>query len=1114
MKRKLILLIGTFVLLFFAFGVYQLFVPSVAPFFDATKNYRRRPTFPRTVGDPGIDVIRKMSFEDRNSLGVLRGVYEVVTWKKQDDGSFYLEKPRAVVFHGDGQRTYMSADNGTVWAEEVDKGINIRHGRLDGNVKIYFDQSRTIGFRKHPRDRTQAERTRDCIDISLDYVTFSRDMLEIKTDSQITLWSRTIDILGRGLRIHWNETPRELRLLEIAHGDVMVIKELPEQVDMIQLPTQTTTTKPAVAAATTTKPALAATTTKPAVAAKSPATQPSTMDVAGVGVRRSGSPTTMAVVVLDTDDRKMRNIYQAKFDKNIRIHSGQRKLLGADVLALKFEWDRAWRQDQEEKTKQQPTTAAAEKEKKDDQKIAGGKKDKKPKKIAKSPAPAAGKVEDGSTPPQDQDNRMEIYWDGPLTIRPVGRTPAPSRKRYKISGKGKRVILSDVDTNIVCRKFAFENPQQKATFMGDKSQPAELSLARGERVVCEKSIQFDRSIGQALLDGAGTMTRYATSGEGLTEEKRPVSELIAWGGKVEATFGEREVIGPNGKKSVKPYIEDATFFKSVELDQAPAAGAAGAARGDSIKCEWLKIWMSDDKSGKVRPSRAEARGSVHGWQQGSDVRAERVEVTFVPKAKAVGTKPTAGKDEAKQSPLGLASAGGVEAERLKAWGDVRIEYTDPKKPQDPPLHVRAEKIDANMKESLAVLIGQPAKIWQGANSIEGETIHFDEDAEAVRVTGAGQVKFTTNQDLSGQKLRKKRPLRVSWTRSMLYHGRSGQAKFDGDVDLKSSREVMQCRQMRLFFEQPPATIAAIKSTKKKPRRSLSLGVERYSRRKISRIEAEGGKGDTTRALMQSCNMHPKNPVWLQRRVELRADKVLYDAISGDTYVIGAGTFLSEDYRPPEKKAEAPRRLSAPAGVGGQIDRPSQTLFAWKKSMFLSQKHRHVNLQKDVTMIHRSGNEVLVIRGMKTEPWGELEKGRKTKLRCENMDAWFDEPEPSVNMKSESPDKTDLLLAAGPRLGPLKMFSAVLDVTFEDGPYKIDGQKILYSGQTPLPGTDEKLRVVTVWGYLPDDKRRTNARITYEDPETKRVQAWESPTLVYDMTNEKIRTEKMEGGGGL
>ena len=372
MKRRLVLLLGTFLLLLLAFATYSLFNPTIAGF-NPEAQAKRRP-MERRGNQAGPGKVRGVTIYDRSPDGRLRGVYKVKSWTQEDDGSYFLEEPAAMAIMNDGSRIYMIAESGRVWAEEVSGGFNVRQGRLDDSVQIWIDQSKDPD-RKHPAERTHRQVLNDCIRITTRNIRFNRDMLEIGTDEQITLWSKTVDILGKGLTIQWNESPRELRRLEIERGYAMVVKNLPEQMDMIQLPTKkeapagegvgltAATTKPAGEA--TSKPAADAWALESKPKAK-PKPAPTSRPAAGPGDveltdRLTGiKAKALAIATVGEVEPEPRNVYKASFKDNVRIFAGNRRLEGADVLDLTFEWDRAWRSNKDkDQSSDQATTAAA-----------------------------------------------------------------------------------------------------------------------------------------------------------------------------------------------------------------------------------------------------------------------------------------------------------------------------------------------------------------------------------------------------------------------------------------------------------------------------------------------------------------------------------------------------------------------------------------------------------------------------------------------------------------------------------------------------------------------------------------------------------------------------------
>lgn len=1171
MKRKLLLMAGSFILLLLAFGTYQLFVPGVA-IFDPTGGVRLRPAalaFDPDAG-PGLGRTKGITFYYRDPEGKLRGVYKAASWTKEDDGSFVLEQPEAIVYQRDGTRVYLRADRGRFWAEEVAGGsaFNIRHGQVDGRVEIFYDQSTDEKYggreRPHPKDRPYDEMIHDVIRIVTNDVKFSQDLLELRTDSEVTVWSRQLDMNGRGLLLQWNEDPRELRLLRLKKGNILVVKDLPEPADLTQLPTeekQKAATRPST-------PSETAAASKSAGSEGWGLVQTSTAGRKGV---QEGRDVNVIVEQADSETRsasrpaslpakapEMRNIYQATFHRDVRVFSGNRSLTGAGELSLIFEWDRAWRPENEappsDRSKKSRRGKPAAKS------AASGGPTTRPKWASRVAAAGVRDMKLDEQQARSSDTQMAIYWEGPLEILPHGRTETPSRKRYTISGKGRQIHLTDEQARILCTRFAFKNPQQEAWFEGTAESPSRVQLARGDEITCRGRIRFVRSLGKAYLEGPGELVRYARDEEMNNWNLVPVEQApwrllldrVTWAEKVEASFGERTLRLPDGRKEVRPYIKDAGFFENVRMVQyrAPTPrGEEGEKKSFIEAANRLHIWMGLTEDGKNYPSKAEADGQVYALQDGSDIQADKISVEFAPKMRSQAAEPppdaaspaathtaTATTDSPEAARVSenadesspdaekedsLSTPGGsVDPTYLKASGTVKITYHRGQAPDEPPLRIEADMLDADVARGLAVLTGTPAKIWQGDRQIEGEVLHFDRNAEAVKATGAGQLRFYTQQDLSGNRLDKPRPVKVAWGDWMLYHGRAGQCVFDRDVDFQSAGEKIFCpRQLRIFF-QPRESSEPAEKLQPVPRgaRSLAMGIDDFSGAKFSRIEADGEPDERFWVRMESTRMHPKNDTWVYQRMQIRGRQVLYDDVKGFAYVNGPGDFLAEDYRPPDKR-DARRERRYTNMMSGQIGRPSQTLFRWKTAMAFNQTSRHVRLQDGVEMVHRSGNKMIHLPGLLTQPFGRLRDGRLSTLNAGVLDAWFDEPPTKLPERDEfgrtrnvrRSDARDLL-QGGPAFGELRRFKAENDVTlemaddgFRYGTTKIDGEKIFY---------DAARDVIEVTGFAEGAAQRTEAQITIEDrragvpPKTVRA-----PLLIYDLKNDVIKVPSLIGGGG-
>ena len=1095
MKRRLILVAATFAGLLAMFLVYRM---QTGRYVEPQDDFGQIPDGGPGEGGPDIaDRLKGAEDPEYTSWdddGRVRAIYRAKKFEKQEDGSYVMTEPIVEFRQRDGQRVYVTADRGAGYAEETPNGFNLRRGSLAGNVRIVLDRA-TQSDR-----RPWEERPADTIRIFVDDLKFDRELQTIRTPGPVTVFSNEADIYGRGLSIDWDEAPRELRLLRVEHGEHMSIYKVPGELEVITLPGRTLAGEapPAKVPAPAKKP------TPPAV--KPPATSPASQPATAPTSRPAEPP--------------QKNVYLAEFlggDSDVRVDWGKGKLHGATRLSLTFDWDSKRRFDTQPLDEPAPATTKPSQP---------STRPGEPKVIDVGEAPAlpADEAAVAATQPATRPAGPEpltVTWSGPLVIRPTGRTETPSDKRYRIFAEGDRVVLSDGQTTAECKQFAYRRPEETGELIGTAKQPATLELARGEKIFCEV-MEFNRPAGTADLLGPGYMmrpyrakatTQPATTKPATTKpaaETQPAdvpADRIEWADGVAVVFDEVKVRGKSGKMRTRQVIREATFLQNVRLLQGKS--------GDFVKCHNLYVLMGLTQDGQVYPARAVATGDVTGRQEGSEIEAEKVTVSFDEMPVAT-TRPTpTSAEEADRR---------IRPSRLDAEGGVRV--TDRRDKE--PLVVTARRVTSNLVDRSAIVYGgkgAPARIVQGDNHIEGAEIRLAENAETAMVRGKGALEFLTNKDFSGTELSKPRHIRVVWTKGMDYRGGRNEVLFNGGVKLDSGLDHMECGRMRLVFEriaattQPatqPTTAPAATTKPADEDKRLALGVEAYSRRRLAMILARDAVKLQSRRELKGV---------LERRLQLAGDELVYDARTGEMDMNGPGTLVAEDYRLPAKPTTQPAKPEV--GQSPALQGPSQTAFAWKKSMRLSQTERVAVIEKDVTMVHRSGNEIVMADKLKV-PYSiaDLPDGRKTMLTCGEMMAKFGEPndkpaqaattqpagakppapttKPVAATKPAATTKPADIWEAGPKLGPLELFKATHDVNLKDGPQQVLGQELIY---------DRARHVAIVLGWLPG-QAKANAVIYYETPQ--RSQNWSSPkmTCFFDEQGEIIRviTEEVGGAG--
>ncbi len=958
----------------------------------------------------GLGSGKDIYIEVRDDYGNLEQIWQANEYEKQPDGSYLVNKPHVELFHRAGQRTHITADEGTIDIEMVNEKPNPHRGSLSGNVMIIFD------IAKQP-DRLPVEQRLDEVVrvIVPEEVIFDRDLLRITTDSNVTVLSPEADIYGRGLTIRWNESPRELRLLKLDEGDYLALYRAPEEFDIVSLPGDKTEEPPTEENRSEKDiEEISPIERTVAVEASPPTTMPETTPADESPAKTEG-----------------RNIYKAEFFQDVRVDSPQGKIIGAKRLSLTFEWDSKWRRSSRKKPAR-PAPQPAPLEASTDAEL---------KPVASQPATLP-------QPDSKETQPLILTWSGPLIMTPVGYTENPSRKRFEIAGEGERLVLSDAkQTEAICKKFDFKHPSQKGELIGSETQPARLELAGEESsvIVCEK-ISFDRRKGKAFLNGPGYIETLASGPVEVSSQpsKMEGSQSISWADSVEADFESDEETGQ--------YIKEAEFHGKVELQETDT--------NEYVRCDDLHVWMNKEN----RPVKANARKNVTARQESTDIVADEVLVDFY--------------DNKKADPKTLTATGNVKV--TSAQGE------------DDPIEALADKITAHVEEKIAILEGEPASIRRSGDTISGEVIRLDEAKGTATVVGKGNLEFLIRKDLDGVELQEPRPLNISWVDGMEYTTKPESiASFRGDINLNSGGEHLSCKRMRVLFEEADLDKESTELTEKKSKSRLGIDVDNYSSQRPAKIEAQED------VVFRSKKFDEDGRVL--RRIQLKGPRLVYNDKTSEMNVYGAGYLSAEDYSPPEPEELAEAKED---DLSGNVRSPSQTLFTWKKSMQLAQEDRRAVLTGDVSMVHRSCQNVDAT-GVNVPDWPELPKGRLTALRCDRLLAKFSKGKEKPR-KSATGESKDIFESAGPQLGPLELFVATKDVYLKDGLREVKGQELIYDGK---PGSD----LVIIWGHKRGQPKR-NASLISKDPENY-VEVI-SPWIRWFRKTDRIEAEGMAGTGVL
>ena len=749
--------------------------------------------------------------------------------------------------------------------------------------------------------------------------------------------------------------------------------------------------------------------------------------------------------------------------------------------------------------------------------------------------PAADEATPSSVSLGDASAPVTVTWRGEMLLRPVGYTPDPSSERYVVRAAGRDIHLADQEAELTCRRLVFRHPQRAGELVGAANAPARLLMTSEQEIVCQR-IRFDVDTAKIYLDGPGEISQPQDLSEvAETDQEADPTEIggragsIKWAGTMVANIGEYEALTDTGETETRQFIEEAVFFDEVVLSQGPPemmGDAVDPTGGDYVRCDVLAVWMQREAQGnRIAPESAIAEGNVSGRQAGSDMTAGKVTVWFDQVERISDT----GEIDLQLRPRTVEAVDSVRI--VDAQNERSIEAT-------------ADRLVSDLQEKIAVLYGEddPAVILHGDDRMIGHEIHLDQDRQSASVVGPGEMQFLIRSDMDGNELDTPRPMDIVWAEGMAYHGKTDMVTFTGEVELTSGLESVRCERLRLLFEraeEEPSDVVAVEVVDADAAagaedvvesdaaedvvesdaaedvvegetadgdadgavadagadeeadgpagRRMALDFQRYSNRRLTMIMAHGS--------VVLASREEDDQERLLRRLQLAGDQLMYDVTLEELTMAGPGSLMVEDYRPPARESgdDEPTDESLP-GASQAMARPSQSAFQWTDRMRLSQDQRVVELVGRVWMDHRTGNQIVQLPGLRTQPMGRITDGRWTRIQCQRMLAEFGEPEPaeaSDQAAEAAGDKYDV----GPQIGPLERFVATRDVHLVDrlaaGDLHVRGQQLEY---------DRVGEVATVWGFL-EGQPVANAELIYEAGESE---AFSNPKIIFEMEGSTVK----------
>jgi lipopolysaccharide export system protein LptA len=1058
--RRLAMALGVFVVLLAGVTVYQHLAGDRLLDDDSTTRDSLLPEPPApSAGDVDIPYGKDFRVRRTDDEGRVTGIYEADQWRKLSAKSILLTRPRIRLNQRDGQRIYIQADSGIIYADESSGAFHPRSGILEGHVRVLVDRWRHRDHRGTSRPALE-ERSQDIVRIFTDDIEFDNEALTLHTDGKMTLFSAEADLAGRGLTIQWHEDPSELRIFRLEQGEYLVIYA---EADEVFSGSDSSTPKvdEVTSRSDTSTPEAQALSAKPPT--PDPVAPRELSSSSGPARSALTVPPPMALVPAPPQPTapQARNVYEALLKENVRVYSGERSMRNADSLSLRFEWDRNARRD---RVVAAPATRPPEAPSAPEPRVlapllaqasppflflaqAALLGDDEVPSDAPSSAPASA-----PKPPSPPAEPIMIYWDGPLTISPVDTVEEPNSKRYEIEARGKRVVWSTPDVAAVCTQCLLtQNPPKdessqaraEVRLIGSAESPVRLAVSRGDHIVC-REVQFGRESEQAKLFGPGVMLTPAEAPDEVDPDLAlmlaeggalPEGDRISWAGKVTTDLESRETTGPDGAKDTDIVVERAFFEGQVELLQVET--------GDFVHCDELDVTMGETTKGDAYPAMVVAAGHVVARQEGSDIKTDRLTLEF-----AEGPPP----DE----PSDSVNPARFHATSMEAKGSVWLREGGKAEEDEPPTIVTAEELRADdLTTQSAVLrgrAGKPAKIVQGEDWLEGAEIHLNQAEKSIRVEGAGRMESQqpVKPEEGDPQATEPRLIEISWEKRMRFDNRSSQATVEGDVRLVSGEETISCGEMVATLE-PEVKKTDEGETPSSKSGALGAGTATLGKRRLTRAECKKGV-----VVLSTVSTRQDEQELILRHMRLTGEELIYDPKDGRLNVPGAGMMFADNYEKPSREnAEWPTQtvftwtrgmeyFQRPLATDQRVS--TQPASAWGEAMkyfpdITDDVQGVVVLDGGVRMEHRSGRRIVQQERLLVPAFPAGQTGRQAGLTCDRLAACLYDAKSAGDASSAGLEK-----ALAGNAGKLGRYKATGGVVLTDGSRRVTGEVLDHDTQ--------------------------------------------------------------------
>lgn len=594
------------------------------------------------------------------------------------------------------------------------------------------------------------------------------------------------------------------------------------------------------------------------------------------------------------------------------------------------------------------------------------------------------------------------------------------------------------------------------------------------------------------------------------------------GQQVAVTFGS-----PASGSDVADHISHLSMSGDVRLQ-----------RGDDLLSgDWLEVQMALTPEGRSVPRIVDAAGDVIAKQESREIRAGKMHVVMT----TIPGEPRLAPDGKTMLP-GKARLG---MESVDALGNVLV-----RDPAQNLKISRAHSLKTQMRggnELATALIvsegqGRFARARFGDVALHGEQIEIDMLRQSIVVPGPGVSFMRTTEDFGGRKLREPTIVKTQWSDRMQLHLERNYGVFLGDILSSTDEFSLKSDKLTVRFAKAPPAAPRKKSGEISPVKLLAdvrseagmlstfaspgvvvgyttvrllhglpqgkvfgklapaLGREpkegkidyavvQGDRKKPVYVVAEGNAEAITTEHAPRSGFQLRGR--LLSRVRIAADQIAVDLNAQQMNIPCKGTLLIEDYQfdPRARQAQAmASKSSSPMMSSMRSEGPSQSAVTWQNSMDYFVDRNLVVFDRDVTMVHRSGRqmvlqgELAVSMGIDPDQLLQLDQGRIATLRCGNLLLEFKTPKEQKSQAAQS--STDSVRATD-----LQRLIARQAVHMRENSKSLTGEHLQYLADSG------EIRVEGGPGF--------EATIMDEEERTGRFMTWRGPYLVWNRITGQI-----------